>query len=206
MPRRRWANSASNDSLSNSEDGSRAQQRLQMKSSTTLQVTHPSQTRRSATVQNRLRRTQCSRHKSESFITREVGGRSLLGPLRRSATAQAIRVRSVDRAHSRAVLRFATASGAPRVHQRASPSLLPPTSLTWVKLRVGGGNVQTPQIAMECSNDTTETKPLPSFTRVSQLAFSREATRFSSSRTSCVSWNCPHGHHKESEHESAEKY
>jgi hypothetical protein len=74
---------------------------------------------------------------------RGVGGRSLLGPLRRAATAQALRVRSPDRAHSRAVLRVATACGAARLHQRASPSLLPPTPLAGFRCERRGDEVRT---------------------------------------------------------------
>jgi hypothetical protein len=57
---------------------------------------------------------------------REVGGRSLLGPLRRVATGQVLQAANDL---IRAVLRFATASGAARLYQRASPSLLPLTPL-----------------------------------------------------------------------------
>jgi hypothetical protein len=60
---------------------------------------------------------------------RGVGGRFLLGPLRRTATAQALMSWVKNNGHSRAVLRFATAYGAARLIQRAYPSLLPPTPL-----------------------------------------------------------------------------
>jgi hypothetical protein len=63
---------------------------------------------------------------------REVGGRSLLGPLRRAATAQVRRARMLERAQIRAALRFATACGAARLDQRAYSSLLPPTPLAGI--------------------------------------------------------------------------
>ncbi len=64
--RKRWVISASSDLLNSSADGSQAQQHLRMKSPTSLQTRLPSQTRQSPKAQNRIRRTQRLRRKSET--------------------------------------------------------------------------------------------------------------------------------------------
>ena len=53
-------------------------------------------------------------------IARGVGGRSLLGPLRQAATAQALKVVNKRKNDSRAILRFAMAYGAACLIQLAS--------------------------------------------------------------------------------------
>ncbi len=66
---------------------------------------------------------------------REMGGRFLLGPLRRAATAQVLKQPTHDNVLIRAVLRDATAS-----INGPCPLLLSPTSLAWAQLREGTAN------------------------------------------------------------------
>jgi hypothetical protein len=75
---------------------------------------------------------------------RGVGGRFLLGPLRRAATAQAVIViNEPPSPHPRSLSRCYGPSGEARLHQRASSVALAAHPARWVHLRKRGGDVQT---------------------------------------------------------------